>query len=65
MKDLPTPEQPGIRQKETESANRQVKMLLRDSSHAGMNGKRKAAKHSEETRAKVGKYAVVNGVAAA
>ena len=64
-KDIPTPEQTGIGQKETKSTNRRLETLFCDSSHAGTSGKRKAAKHLEETTAKVGKYAAVNGVAAA
>ena len=48
--------------RETEEANKRVSAAL-DSSIAGK--KRKPERHSEETRAKIGKYAAQNGVAAA
>ena len=59
---LPTPEQTGIGQRETEEANERVTAVL-ETSIAGK--KRKPEKQSEETRAKIGKYAAQNGAAAA
>lgn len=49
---LPTSVQTGIGQRETVEANKQVSAML-DSSITGE--KRKPERHSEETRAKIGK----------
>ena len=59
---LPTHEQTGIGQRETEEANKRVSAVL-ETSIAGK--KCKPEKHSEETRAKIEKYAALNGAAAA
>ena len=59
---LPTHELTGIGRRETEEANKRVSAVL-ETSIAGK--KRKPEKHSEETRAKIGKYAAENGAAAA
>ena len=59
---LPTHEQAGIGQRETEEANKRVSAVL-ETSITGK--KRKPEKHSEETRAIIEKYAALNGAAAA
>ena len=62
MKSLPTAEETGVGEKATEEANKRVTEALR---HEKGKRKRKAMAHSEETRAKIGKFAAVNGAASA
>ena len=59
---LPTAEETGVGEKATEEANKRVTEALR---HEKGKRKRKATAHSEETRAKIGKFAAVNGAASA
>ena len=61
---LTTSESTGLSERTVEEANKFVsKTLERKGEAAGC--KRKATQHSDETRAKLGKYAAVHGVAAA
>ena len=53
---LPTAEETGVGEKATEEANKRVTEALR---HKKGKRKRKATAHSEETRAKIGKFAAV------
>ena len=62
---LPTPEQAGIGRRETEEADKRVEMILGSSTHNVTTRKRKATSYSAETRVKIGKYAAINGTAAA
>ena len=59
---LPTAEETGVGEKAMEEANKRVTEALR---HEKGKCKRKATAHSEETRAKIGKFAAVNGAASA
>ena len=59
------PEQSGIGRRETEDANKHIEMILGSSTHNVTTRKRKATSYSAETRAKIGKYAAINGTAAA
>ena len=61
---LPTSESTGLSERTVEEVSKSVsKTLERKGEAAGR--KRKATQHSDETRAKLGKYAAVHGVAAA
>ena len=61
---LPTSESTGLSKRTVDEANKSVsKTLERKGEAAGR--KRKATEHSDETRAKLGKYAAVHGLAAA
>ena len=59
---LPTAEKIGVGEKATEEANKRVTEALHQEKG---KRKRKATAHSKETRAKIGKFAAVNGAAPA
>ena len=59
---LPTAEETSVGKKAMEEANKRVTEVLR---HKKGKRKRKATAHSKETRAKIDKFAAVNGAASA
>ena len=52
----------GICEKPTEEANKRVAEVLEQQQRPEFTRKRKATVYSSETRAKIGKYASVNGM---
>ena len=62
---VPTTEETGIREKPTAEANKRVAEVLERQRLGQSTRKRRATAHSEEARAKIGKYASINGTASA
>ena len=58
LNSLPTAEETGVGEKSTEETNKRVTEALR---HEKGKRKRKGTAHLEETKAKIGKFAAVNG----
>ena len=62
---VPTAEETGIGEKPTAEANKRVAEVLERQRLGQSTRKRRATVHSEEARAKIGKYASINGTASA
>ena len=60
---VPTAEETGIGEKSTAEANKCVAEVFERQQLGQSTRKRRATVHSEEVRAKIGKYASINGTA--
>ena len=60
---VPTAEETGIGEKPTAEANKRVAEVLERQRLGQSTRKHRATVHSEEVRAKIGKYASINGTA--
>ena len=60
---VPTPEETGIGEKPTAEANKCAAEVHEQQGLGQSTRKRRATVHSEEARAKIGKYASINGTA--